>query len=321
MAIPPAASGKTAARKSVCRRSYSQAMKLSLLLPALALTSSISAAKEALWTATPFTAANSFTDGVEGPACDKQGNVYAVNFARQHTIGKITPAGVGEVFVVLNETRIGNGIRFNNQGQMFVADYQDHNILKVDPVTKAVAVFAHEAAMSQPNDIAIAPDGTLFASDPDWPQGTGRVWRISRQGEVTLAAEGIGTANGIEISADGRTLYVDETVQRNIWAFHIEADGKLTGKRLIRQFPDFGFDGMRCDVDGNLYITRNGKGTVIKMTPAGEVLQEIDVLGTSPTNLCFGGPDGCTVYVTEAEKCRLVSFRVDKPGQEWKRGW
>jgi sugar lactone lactonase YvrE len=91
----------------------------------------------------------------------------------------------------------------------------------------------------------------------------------------------------------------------------------LTNKRLIKQFPDFGFDGMRCDVDGNLYIARHGKGTVIKMTSKGEILHEIAVLGSSPTNVCFGGPDGRTVYVTEAEKCRLVSFRVDRPGREW----
>ncbi len=64
----------------------------------------------------------------------------------------------------------------------------------------------------------------------------------------------------------------------------------LSGKRLVRKFDDHGFDGMRCDIDGNLYITRHGKGTVVKMTPAGEILREIPVLGARPSNLCFGGP-------------------------------
>jgi sugar lactone lactonase YvrE len=72
-------------------------------------------------------------------------------------------------------------------------------------------------------------------------------------------------------------------------------------------------------VEGNLYITRYGKGTVVKMSPQGEILQEIDVLGASPSNLCFGGPDGRTVYVTEVTKQRLVQFRVDRPGLEWQR--
>jgi sugar lactone lactonase YvrE len=104
-----------------------------------------------------------------------------------------------------------------------------------------------------------------------------------------------------------------------VWAFDIAEDGSLKNKRLLKKFEDHGFDGMRCDVDGNLYITRYGKGTVVKLSPKGEILQEIDVLGEAPSNLCFGGPDGRTVYVTEVKKQRLVSFRVDKPGLAWQR--
>src|SRR5207244_11437929 len=83
--------------------------------------------------------------------------------------------------------------------------------------------------------------------------------------------------------------------------------------------PDPGCDALRCGVDGTLYLTRHGKGTVIKLSPRGELLQEIDVLGASPTNRCFGGPDGRTVYVTEVDHRRLVQFRVDRPGLEWVR--
>ena len=88
---------------------------------------------------------------------------------------------------------------------------------------------------------------------------------------------------------------------------------------MIRHFETHGFDGMRSDVDGNLYICRIGGGTVIKMTPEGKVLREVPVLGKRPSNLCFGGPDGRTVYVTEVEQTRLVQFRVDRPGLAWKR--
>jgi sugar lactone lactonase YvrE len=114
-------------------------------------------------------------------------------------------------------------------------------------------------------------------------------------------------------------LYVNESVQRGVWAFPILAGGKLGERKLVKQFDDHGFDGMRCDVDGNLYVTRYGEGTVVKLSPAGEILQRIDVLGKSPSNLCFGGPDGRTVYVTEVEHRRLVAVRVDKPGLAWQR--
>ena len=274
---------------------------------------------ETLFVAKPFTEEKSFTEGIEGPACDRQGNVYAVNFERQHTIGRVTSRGKGEVFVELPGRSTGNGIVFDPAGVMYVADYVGHNVLRIDPATRAISVLAHEPKMNQPNDLAIAPDGTLYASDPNWKQGTGQVWKIARDGTVELVAPGMGTSNGIEVSPDGQTLYVNESVQRHIWAFTIAAGGALKDKRLVKTFPDAGFDGMRVDLDGNLYISRHGKGTVVKLSPQGEVLKEIDVLGSKPSNLCFGGRDGRTVYVTEVDHQRLVQFRVDRPGLAWQR--
>lgn len=284
------------------------------------LVSAMSAAESPpLFTATPLTASGSFTRGVEGPACDAEGNVYAVNFEAQQTIGKVSPEGSAAVFVTLPGRSVGNGIRFGRDGLMYVADYTGHNVLRIDPRTKVIAVHAHEPAMNQPNDLAMARDGVLYASDPDWKNRKGQVWRISADGKVALVAADMGTTNGIELSPDGGTLYVNESVQRKVWAFDVVSDGALANKRLLRQFPDHGFDGMRCDVDGNLYITRHGKGTVVKMSPRGELLREIAVLGANPTNICFGGPDGRTAYVTEAEHRRIVQFRVDRPGLEWAR--
>jgi len=274
--------------------------------------------EEALFLATPLTEAGSFTTGIEGPACDAQGNIYAVNFERQQTIGKITPDGKGSVWLVLPGDSTGNGIRFSTNGTMFVADYVGHKILAVNLTTKAISVFAHNNEMNQPNDLAIAADGTLYASDPNWKDGTGEIWRIDPDGTTHRLADKMGTTNGIEVSPDGSTLYVNESVQRNIWAFTIR-ERRLQNKRLLIKFNDHGFDGMRCDVDGNLYVTRHGKGTVAKISPQGVVLKEVAVLGPHPTNICFGGPDGRTAYVTEAKERRLVQFRVDRPGLEWQR--
>ncbi|MGI8601919.1 MAG: SMP-30/gluconolactonase/LRE family protein [Verrucomicrobiales bacterium] len=114
-------------------------------------------------------------------------------------------------------------------------------------------------------------------------------------------------------------IYVNESVPRNVWAFTIVPDGTLADKRLLKEFDDHGFNGMRCDVAGNLSITRHGKGTVVKLSPGGDVLREIDVLGPFSSNLCFGGLDGCTAYVTEVKHRRIVQFRTDRPGLEWRR--
>lgn len=291
---------------------------------------------EVLFKAEAVTEPRLFTEGIEGPACDRAGNVYAVNFARQGTIGRTSPDGKSEVWVTLPEGSIGNGIVFDRSGgTMLVADYTRHNVLRIDMASRAITVLAHEPGMNQPNDLAMGPDGTLYASDPAWKDGTGQLWRIDREtkrnakqgesgeggegGKAVKLADGLGTTNGIEVSPDGKTLYVNESVQRNVWAWTITAEKTLANKRLVRQFPDYGFDGMRCDVDGNLYITRHGKGAVVKMSPGGEILREIEVLGSKPSNLCFGGPDGRTVYVTEVEQTRLVKFRVDRPGLAWAR--
>lgn len=272
-----------------------------------------------LFVASPLTQPNQFTPGIEGPQCDRDGNIYAVNFEKQQTIGKVSPAGRGEIFVTLPGESTGNGIVFDVQGRMYVADYVGHNVLRIDMKTRNIEVFAHHDELNQPNDLAIAPNGTLYASDPNWKESTGQLWKIDTSGKILKVAANMGTTNGIDVSPDGKTLYVNESAQRNVWAFPIQADGTLGEKRLLKQFPDFGFDGMRCDIDGNLYITRYGKGTVVVLSPEGQQLREIDVLGKQPSNICFGGPDGRTAYVTEVEHTRLVQFRVDKPGLAWSR--
>ena len=272
-----------------------------------------------LHVARPLTEPGEFTPGIEGPACGRDGSIYAVNYGAQGTVGRVSPSGEGEVFLKLPADSVGNGIRFDRAGNMYIADYVNHQVFKVDAGTSKPVVFASNSMMNQPNDLAISFGGTLYASDPNWPAKTGQLWKITPDGRTTRLAEKMGTTNGIEVSPDGRTLYVNESAQRKIWAFSIDSDGNLSGKKLFKSFEDHGFDGMRCDVEGNLYVTRYGKGTVVKLSPSGEVLAEIDVLGSKPSNICFGGPDGRTAYVTEVEHTRIVSFRVERPGLAWSR--
>jgi sugar lactone lactonase YvrE len=272
---------------------------------------------EEQYKASSLTPVKSFTGGVEGPAVDKAGNLYAVNFAREGTIGMITPSGQSSIFVELPNKSIGNGIRFNSKGEMLIADYTNHNILKVDMGSKQVSVFAHEAAMSQPNDIAIDSKDRLYASDPNWKAGTGAIWLIDTNGKVTLLEGNMGTTNGIEVSPGDKRLYVNESVQRKVWVYDLSPEGQISNKRLLIEFPDFGMDGMRCDTKGNLYIARHGKGTIAKVSPDGKLLQEIVLTGKKPSNIAFGGKDGRTAYTTLQDQGNIETFRVDAPGREW----
>ena len=273
---------------------------------------------EQLFISQEFTPINGFTSGIEGPACDADGNLYAVNFERQHTIGKVTPDAEASVFVELPTGSIGNGIRFNSEGFMLIADYTNHNVLKVDMQTREISVHAHEPTMNQPNDLAIGANDILYASDPNWGESTGQIWRVDTDGQVTLLEAGMGTTNGIEVSPDEKALYVNESAQRNIWAYDLSSAGEISNKRLLIQFPDFNMDGMRCDIEGNLYVTRHGKGTVAKLSPEGEVLLEIELTGKLCTNIAFGGPNGCTCYVTMADRGNVEVFRADIPGRSWR---
>lgn len=183
--------------------------------------------------------------------------------------------------------------------------------------TRETSIYAHEPTMNQPNDLAIGANDILYASDPNWGASTGQIWRVDTDGTVTLLEADMGTTNGIEVSPDEKVLYVNESVQRNVWAYDLSPEGDISNKRLLIQFPDFNMDGMRCDVEGNLYITRHGKGTVAKLSPAGEVLLEVELTGKLCSNLAFGGPDGRTCYVTMADRGNVEVFRADTPGRSW----
>lgn len=243
-----------------------------------------------------------FTRGIEGPAVDATGNLYAVNFAEQGTIGVVTPDGVASLFVKLPAGSVGNGIRFDKGGFMYIADYPRHNILKVDPSTKEISVFAHEPAMNQPNDIAISPvSEILYASDPAWRDSTGKLWMIDRTGKVTLLEENMGTTNGIEVSPDGKRLYVNESIQRVVWVYKIRKDGSIGNKKIFKKFSDYGMDGMRCDSKGNLYITRHGKGTIALFSPDGKLIKEFILKGKLCSNIVLSR-DEKLAFITMADR-------------------
>lgn len=278
------------------------------------------AGSQALFVARDYVADHVFTAGIEGPATGPDGALYVVNFGREGTIGRVisSPDGAGRaaLFAVLPPGSIGNGIRFARGGRMLVADYTGHRILAVSPGDGRVSSFAALPGAYQPNDLALAADGTIYASDPDWSAGTGRIWRITPDGRATVLERGMGTTNGIEVAPDGRHLYVNESVQRRVWVYDLSPAGDIANKRLLIAFADHGLDGMRCDEAGNLYIARHGAGRVAVVSPGGALLREVVLKGSKPSNVAFGGLDGRDVYVTLQDRGAIETFRADRRGRE-----
>jgi gluconolactonase len=263
-----------------------------------------------LYVASDFTD-SVFTGGIEGPMYHSDGNIYAVNFQSEGTIGLVKPNGKCELFVTLPAGSTGNGIRFDSKGNMLIADYSAHNVLKVNMKTKQITVYAHEANMNQPNDLAIMKNDIVFCSDPKWADNTGQLWRVNKDSSTTLLMGSLGTTNGIEVSPDNKILYVNESVQRKVWKYDINSNGDLLNKNLFISFNDGGMDGMKCDPQGNLYIARYDKGSVVKVAPNGFILKEIKLKGKKPTNLTFGGKDGKTVYVTMQDRGLFEKFDIE----------
>jgi sugar lactone lactonase YvrE len=114
----------------------------------------------------------------------------------------------------------------------------------------------------------------------------------------------LGTANGIEVSPDEKTLYVNSS--GNVFAYDLSKDGYVSNKRVLIGFSDSGMDGMRCDIKGNLYVTRFGKGVVVKISPEGLIIK-INCL-ESQTNIAFGGTDGSQHMLLSRTRATLKAF-------------
>lgn len=272
--------------------------------------------KNGLYEAQDFTQENMFSQNIEGPNFDKEGNLYVVNFQQDGTIGKInTKDGTGEIFVTLPEGSTANSIVFNSEGNMLLADFKGHNVLEVDMRTKNIGVYVNTKQFNQPNDLCINSKGQLFASDPNWKEQSGQLWRIDQGGHPVLVEHHMGTTNGITLSPDEKILYVNESVQRKIWKYDVDERGNLSNKRLFAAFTDFGFDGMKCDKKGNLYVARHGKGVIAVLSPKGELIREVPLKGKLCSNLVFGGKDKKTVYVTLQDRKCIETFRVAIAGK------
>ncbi|MBE0458901.1 MAG: SMP-30/gluconolactonase/LRE family protein [Pseudoalteromonas sp.] len=235
---------------------------------------------------TDFVSDDIFTQGVEGPTFHN-GYLYAVNFAEQGTIGKVDSRGRTTLFVKLPNDSVGNGLQFDSQGNLYVADYVNHNILKVDANSHEVSVFAHNDAMNQPNDIAITKSGVLFASDPNWAKSSGKLWRINKDGSTKLLEGNMGTTNGVAVNNANNKLYVNESVQRVIWQYDVDSELNISNKQVLIKFDDHGMDGMRVDNQGNVFVARFGAGVIVKISPAGKILKTFKLKGQHPTNVAF----------------------------------
>jgi gluconolactonase len=167
---------------------------------------------------------------------------------------------------------------------------------------------------NSPNDLVLAPDGTLYFSDPDYqaarmrPQTATRLYRLPPGAtEAIVVDEMRRQPNGVSLSPKGDVLYASS--QDGVYQYPISGGTVGAGTRLS-QSPASG-DGMAVDCGGNLYVTSGT--TVVVLSPTGMQLGQISVPGVqSVTNVAFGGSDRKTLYITALGA--LTSSGMGGPG-------
>ena len=270
------------------------------------------------WLAARHTKMHSF---LEGPAFDRAGNLWCVDLAHGRIL-RVNPAG--EFEVVVSYEGEPNGLKIHRDGSIFVADHL-HGLMLVDPLTKSITPYlqnVHREGLRGLNDLFFASNGDLYFTDQGesaLENPTGRVFRLRADGQtVDLLMEGLAGPNGLVLNKAENVLYVAITYDNAIYALRLEPGGKMkkAGRFVQLSGSTAGPDGLALDESGNLAIVHAQAGTVWLFSPLGEPLYRIrSCTGMRTTNVAFGGSDGRTLYITEAEQGAILMARLPQPGR------
>lgn len=201
--------------------------------------------------------------------------------------------------------RFGNGF--------IIAGYDDGTIVLTDAAGKTSAVIDRDdegEKLLGPNDIALDGKGGAYVTlSGPWETDpiVGKVVHVSADGKARVLAKDIHYANGLVVSKDGKTLYVNESEAGRVIQFQIGDDGSLSDRKLFLRLYDLEEpasaypDGIKLGPDGNLYIGEYSAGRILVVDPATKKLvRKIDVPSAAAPNLAFSA-DGKTIYVTAVD--------------------
>lgn len=239
----------------------------------------------------------------------------------------------GEGLSVFRKSEQANGNILDLEGRIISCQHAGRNLVRTekDGSIKVLADKFDGKRFNSPNDVAVRSDGTLWFTDPPWGlTGAGEIpghWVFKldpKTGKVEAIVKDLAMPNGIVFSPDETRIYIADTggnkrhpdpafhnTPAGIHCYEVSKEGVL-GKKLFTIKE--GSDGMKVDVKGNLYTTH---GKVNIYSPNGELLEKIEV-PEGPANICFGGDDYKTLFITA--RTSLYSVRMVHPGMKPRQG-
>jgi len=247
----------------------------------------------------------------EGPTADKEGNVYFTDQPNDRILRWSVSDGLS---TFLEPCGRSNGLFMDAKGMLWACADDRNELWRIDPATKKHEVIVKDfegKLLNGPNDVWVHPNGSVYFSDPFfkrpyWNRGPseqeGRfIYRVSPDlKKVERVSRNI-NPNGVVGTADGKKLFA---AAGGIQVFDIQEDGSLANQR---KFFDGNADGMTLDEEGNLYLAAKGVTIVNK---DGEKIGHIEVPEKWSANVCFGGADHKTLFITASKGLYAIQMRV-----------
>jgi gluconolactonase len=250
----------------------------------------------------------------EGPTADVEGNVF---FTDQPNDRIMKWSVDGKLSTFLQPSGRSNGMYFDKHGNLLSCADEKNQLWSIDPAKKVTVLVKdyNGKLLNGPNDIWVRPDGGMYLTDPFYqrpywkhhamPQEKQCVYFLSAEHKQFIrVAEDLVQPNGIIGTPDGQRLYVADIGANKTYVYTIQNDGQLADKKL---FCELGSDGMTLDSEENVYLT--GKGVTV-FDKAGKQIDHIAINEPWTANVCIGGKDRQTLFITASKSLYAIRLRV-----------
>lgn len=265
--------------------------------------------------AQPILLSNQFTF-TEGPATDKQGNVYFTDQPNNQIIKWTQEDNSFSVFT--DSSHRSNGMYFDREGKLISCADLNNQLISINPngELSILAEGYNGLPLNGPNDLWIDNKGGIYITDPyyqrPWwnhqqmPQDAQCVYYLNPEGtQLTRVADQLQTPNGIIGTPDNTLLYVSDIADGKTYSYQIQADGSLSNRKLLFEK---GSDGMTLDQRGNIYIT-NADGVTV-FNKEGQQIDQIPIPEDWTANVTFGGKERNKLFITASKSVYLVDMKV-----------